>query len=77
MTPKEEMINKISIYIDSLGTNKNIDEVRMNLYALIGEYNVEAIGTDIVLYDQNSNEAILQKYFINMKIRNISLILTG
>lgn len=62
----DELITLFSEYTE-------IDDVMLQkLTILIGKYNIEEIKSELIIYDQENDEALIQRFYINKKVQGLS-----
>lgn len=54
------------------GTSEVTETVRFQLTILLSKYSIEAMSTDLVVYDDGNDEALIQKFYINKKVQGLS-----
>ena len=61
---REELINKISLYIQSLIPDKSLIDVNMHLEIILNDYEIQKRETAIALRNEDMNEIMIKKFLV-------------
>lgn len=69
MTKKEELMNGLIMILLRYGIEP--DTAKSEISILLDKYSISEAKTDLVIYDQMSNEALIQRFLISKKVKGL------